>query len=228
MLPPLPLPEPLWQVVTRLGEAQILLPVALLAALWLWQRDSGRPLVKWWLPLLVMAVCVTTATKVAFLGFGVGLPVVNFTGVSGHAMFAAAVYPLLLGSAAAALAPRTQRVVVAAAYGLALVIGLSRVALHAHSYSEVLAGLLLGGAASACAIALAHLPHTAVRWWMPMVLALWLALTPAHAPPSRTHGWVTQLSLALSGRTVPYTRAEMLDAWRARRAAAPVLSDAVR
>jgi len=228
MLTPLPLPEPFWQVVTRLGEAQILLPVALVAALWLWQRERGRPLVKWWVPLLLLAVFVTTATKVAFLGFGLGLPAVDFTGVSGHAMFAAAVYPLLLGSTAAALSPTVQRLVVVAAFALALLVGLSRVALHAHSYSEVFAGLLLGGAASAASIALAHLPHTAVRWWMPLGLALWLALTPAHAPPSRTHGWVTQLSLALSGRTAPYTRAEMLDTWRARRAAAPALHDPAR
>jgi len=228
MLPFLPLPEPFWQTVTRLGEAQILLPAALIASVWLWRRESGRPLVTWWMPLMVAAVFVTTASKVAFLGFGVGLPAADFTGVSGHAMFAAAVYPLLLGSAASALSPTAQRVAVAAAYALALLVGLSRVALQAHSYSEVLAGLLLGSAASATAIALAHLPHARVRWWMPLGLAVWLSLTPAHAPPSRTHDWVTRLSLALSGRTTPYTRAEMLSDWRARRAGASGFLDPSR
>lgn len=213
-----------WQLVTRLGEAQILLPAALVASIWLWRRESGRPLVTVWLPLLCLATLITTASKVAFLGWGIGLAPVNFTGVSGHAMFAAAVYPLLAGAVAAPLSPVGQRLSVLVAFALALVVGVSRVKIGAHSYSEVLAGLLLGGAASAFALALAHMPHAKIRWWMPVGLALWLSLSPAGAPPSRTHDWVTGLSLALSGRDTPYTRTEMMNAWRLRRAttAAPV------
>jgi membrane-associated phospholipid phosphatase len=208
----------LWSLITRLGEAQILLPAALVASVWLWRRETGRPLVTLWLPLLCLATLVTTASKVAFLGWGVGIPAVNFTGISGHSMFAAAVYPLLAGAIAAPLSALGQRLSLLAAYALALLVGVSRVKVGAHSYSEVLAGLLLGGIASALALALAHMPHAKVRWWMPVGLAVWLSLTPAGAPASRTHDWVTRLSLALSGREAPYTRTEMLNAWRLRKA----------
>ena len=208
-----------WSLISRLGEAQILLPAALLASVWLWRRETGRPLVTLWLPLLCLAILLTTASKVAFLGWGVGLPAVNFTGVSGHAMFAAAVYPLLVGAVAAPLSQMGQRLSLLAAYALALLVGVSRVEIDVHSYSEVLAGLLLGSAASTIAIALAHMPHAKVRGWLPVGLGVWLVLTPAGAPPSRTHDWVTRLSLALSGRDTPYTRTEMLNAWRQRKAA---------
>ena len=45
----------------------------------------------------------TTASKVAFIGWGLGLSALDFTGISGHAMIASAVYPLLLGTLAANL-----------------------------------------------------------------------------------------------------------------------------
>ena len=80
-----------WRSLTRLGEAQVLLPAALLTALAVLRRPQARPLAAWWLLLLSAAALLTTATKVAFFGWGVGWPELNFTGVSGHTMFAAAV-----------------------------------------------------------------------------------------------------------------------------------------
>jgi hypothetical protein len=52
---------------------------------------------------------------------------------------------------------------------------------------------------------------------IPAGVALWLVVTPAHAPPSQTHSIVTQLSLKLSGHATPYTRADMLREWKQRR-----------
>jgi hypothetical protein len=80
----------------------------------------------------------------------------------------------------------------------------------------VLAGLLVGGAASAAALALIRLPRNLISPLIPAGVALWLAVTPAHAPPSQTHSMVTQLSLKLSGHATPYTRADMLREWQQR------------
>jgi hypothetical protein len=44
---------------------------------------------------------------------------------------------------------------------------------------------------------------------MPVILSLWLGITPAHAPASPAHGWVTALALAVSGRQTPYTREDL-------------------
>lgn len=207
-----------WAFVTRLGEAQILLPAALAALVWLLRRDEGRRLAAWWVALLSLAVALTTASKVAFIGFGWGIPVINFTGVSGHAMFAAAVYPLLFGTLAGALPPSGRRAALLAGCALALLVGVSRAVIGVHSWSEVVAGLAVGGAVSGVALALARLPRTTFGLAVPAAVALWLALTPVHAPASRTHDWVTALSLKVSGRPVPYTRREMLREWRARQA----------
>jgi hypothetical protein len=38
-----------WHLLTRLREAQILLPAALLAALALLRRPDARPLAAWWM-----------------------------------------------------------------------------------------------------------------------------------------------------------------------------------
>ena len=79
-----------WHLITRLGEVQILLPAAVVAALVLAARRDSWPTVTLWLSLLGVAVLLTLASKLAFMGWGLGLPAFNFSGISGHAMMAAA------------------------------------------------------------------------------------------------------------------------------------------
>jgi membrane-associated phospholipid phosphatase len=203
---------PFWHLLTRLGEAQILLPAALLAALSLLPRTRARPMAATWMALLGLAVFVTAASKVAFIGWGLGWRELDFTGISGHAMFAAAVYPFLLATLAGAQALPWRRLAFLAGWALALLIGVSRVMVHAHSASEVAAGLLLGGAVSAAASVLERLPRHRVGALLPATVALWLAWMPLHAPASTTHPLLTRLALQLSGHSRPYTRSDMLRA----------------
>lgn len=125
---------------------------------------------------------------------------------------------------------------------LAMLVGASRIALGAHSGSEVMAGWVLGGAAAALALRGASRGYrrssvgtrenlvAARRRGEPdtipasgrqqrsgamsvaalLALGLWLSLSPAYAPRVDTHAFVTQLSLQLSGRATPWSRAEML------------------
>lgn len=199
-----------WHLLTRLGESQILLPAALLAILALSRRVDSRPLAYWWLGSLLLATLLTTASKVAFIGWGIGSAEFNFTGISGHAMFAAAVYPLLLGTLASPLPQRGQKLAVASGFILALMVGLSRLEVGAHSVSEVLAGLLLGGAASASAIANTSLPRVLIGSTLSVLVAVWILITPVRLPPLQTHSLVTRLALSLSGNPVPHTRRAML------------------
>ena len=205
-----------WNLVTRLGEAQILLPAALMVALWFGWRERSTRLAVVWLVGLFAAVMVTTASKVAFLGWGLGWPALDFTGVSGHSMFAAAIYPLTGVAIASALtglgAARWRGLGLAAGIALALLVGVSRVAVEAHSWSEVVAGLLVGGAATAVAAMVDRAPPARHTLWLPVVVCVWLGSTLTAAPPSTTHGWVTRLALAVSGRSEPYTRADLLAA----------------
>jgi hypothetical protein len=182
----------------------------LVAVMMLLRRADGRPLAVWWVTLLAFAVALTLVTKVAFIGWGVGSAALNFTGISGHSVLAAAVYPLLFAALASHASRRIQTAAIVVGCLIAVMVGISRLIVGVHSESEVLAGLLLGGLTSAAAASSNPMPRAVVRPLIPAVVALWLAWTPVHSPASPAHGMVIQLSLKLSGNSQPYTRRDML------------------
>ena len=212
-----------WIAVTRLGEAQILLPAFLAGASWLaFARPAGaygrlaqgnahahdhpaRGAALRWIAAIVATTGVTTASKIAFLGFGIGSAALDFTGFSGHSMYSTAILPVL----AAIVAGRRGAIVGALAAAL---VTYSRVELGAHSWSEAISGMALGMAAAGWTLAdyLAHPGAVRAPWWLPLLLGAWLTLLPMRAPPSRTHDLVVSISLKLSGRHRPYTRFELL------------------
>ena len=228
-----------WHQLTRLGEAQLLLPALLLATVWLARRPGGgRPAVGW-LAATSIAALLTTATKVAFIGYGIGYAPLDFTGISGHAMFAAAVLPplvLLAGSAGAGVGAGVgagagvgtgvragtgagggagqgdaaqRRCLLVAGYLLAGAVAVSRVMVGAHSWSEVVAGAALGALSSGVVLASSRMPAARLARWLPVALAAWGLVAVAAAPRSVTHDLVTRLALAQSGRAQPYHRWEM-------------------
>jgi len=199
--------SPAWHLLTRLGELQIMLPALLLTA-WALHRDAPA-LARRWVGAMTVAIVITTATKVAFLGFGWGSAALDFTGISGHAMTAAAVLPLLLQAIAVAPAGGRGGAGLACGVLLALAVAVSRVQLHAHTWSEVVAGLALGAGVSVVALAAGSPPRPRRPQALPLLLLALLPVAIAEAPPSPTHDWVTRLALAVSGRTHPYTRGQM-------------------
>jgi membrane-associated phospholipid phosphatase len=201
---------PVWHFVTRLGEAEILLPAAVLTALALVARPETRRLALAWMLLVLGAATLTTASKVAFIGWGLGWAAINFTGVSGHAMFASAIYPVLLVVCLSGRTPGRRRLALAAGCTLALVVAISRIAVGAHSLSEVIAGLLVGGSVSAVVLANFLAASLTIRPLVPVLLLLWVAVTPFQLHASQTHSLVTRLALAVSGHEAPHTRSELL------------------
>jgi membrane-associated phospholipid phosphatase len=203
-----------WHAITRLGEAGIALPVALALGAWLLiSARSVRPASSWFVPL-ALAALVTTISKVAFLGWGIGIASIDFTGFSGHAMFAAAIYPMLSYAMTHQLHARGRRglhaLSLAAGYALAALIAISRVKVEAHSVSEAAAGFALGAAASACALWLTeHARHRIPGAWIGVALTSLLLTMPVHASPSITHSLVTRLALTLSQRSVPFEREDL-------------------
>ncbi len=140
-----------WPLVSRVGESALLMPCALVVFAWL---QSGRAphdranAVRWALTL-GCAVALVVASKLAYMGWGIGGRAFDFTGISGHSTMAAAVLPVL----ARLLVPERHRamavVAVAVSVAVAIVVGVSRLALEVHSPAEVVAGLALGFGASA-------------------------------------------------------------------------------
>ncbi|MBB4846020.1 membrane-associated phospholipid phosphatase [Paucibacter oligotrophus] len=197
-----------WLSLTRLGEAQILLPLVLVAALWLCWRAGEAAFVRRWLFWLCAAAGLTTASKLAFIGWGWGVEAWDFTGISGHAMFAAASLPGLAWVLARSRGEWMQKCAVGLAFALAALIAYSRLEVGAHSPSEAVLGFVIGSAASLMSLRQAPALRLHPPAWLPAGVLAALMLLPFHAPPSKSHDWVTRLSLQLSGRSLPFHRWE--------------------
>ncbi len=204
--------HPLWFLITRLGEAQALLPLGLACAWWLRRHAALQTLAMPWLGALAIGAGMTLITKLAFIGWGLGHAGLDFTGISGHTMLASAIYPLMLRLLAAPHSLPTQRAAWLVGHGLAWLVACSRVKVQAHSWSEVLAGMAVGTAVGLMALQPQRKRSAALPVAVPALFAAWLLATaPAQAgtPAVNTHRLVTQIALGLSGRSEPYTRRDL-------------------
>lgn len=134
-----------WAAVTSLGDSALLLPLMGWTGLCLLLSRDDRPLgVRW---VAAAAVCggVVALSKLLFMAWGVGsgLPGLDYTGFSGHTALSLLTWPAL----AALLARRARPWLRASVIGIGLLIGgavaFSRLALKAHSVSEVVLGAVL-------------------------------------------------------------------------------------
>ncbi len=196
-----------WWGLTDFGDSAAMVPAATLIAAWLAAGRAWRRAALWAGGFAVLSLLVTLS-KLAFMGWGIGSEALDFTGISGHTALAVSILSV---GAALSLADRDRTlrwsgVVLGAAIGLA--IGLSRLELHVHSVSEVVAGAALGGAVAA--IYFWRSAHANPARLRPAVLGgillLTLGITHGHRAP--TQDFLTRMALSLSGRSVPHSRAE--------------------
>ena len=208
-----------WSLVSRFGAAGVLLPAFAVAVGALWSARQHAAL-RVWLPTLALAVVVTLASKLLFFGWGIGSAWLDFTGVSGHAVLAASILPVFFQGLLLGAARRARVAGVVLGISLAAAVGVSRVALSAHSWSEVIAAWLLGGAVSALTLQAMRPGSGRAHWPVRAApLLLLLALAPGGGTYLPTHAWEVDLSLWLSGRARPYTREQLRSAARVRPAA---------
>ncbi|ARP89508.1 hypothetical protein CAL14_03715 [Bordetella genomosp. 9] len=194
-----------WMSISALGEARLVLPAALIAMMFV--AMSERPPVIKWMWSFGAAGAIVLISKLAFLGWGIGWAAIDFTGFSGHAMVSASVYPVLGYALGNRRSRKTALGLAAAGAVLAVLIGVSRLALSAHSVSEVVLGLLVGAMVSCAALGRWPAGRLGVRTGAVM-LGFTLSAAASHsvAPGVRTHDVVVALALALSGEETPYTR----------------------
>ncbi|MGL6071912.1 hypothetical protein, partial [Craterilacuibacter sp.] len=84
----------MWQTLTNFGDSAVMIPAALAIGLWQLQRRAWPQLLGWCL-LLGAGGLLVLSSKLAFIGWGIGIPVLRFTGFSGHAFLSAAILPVL-------------------------------------------------------------------------------------------------------------------------------------
>ncbi len=131
--------------LTNFGDPYVTVPLAALITAWLAAARAWRSALIW-VGGIAAGAALVAASRIVHIVWGVEVPALDFTVVSGHAMLASAVYPTLL----ALCDNRSGRGYAPCLAGLAFaaVIGGSRVLLGYHSSAEVVSGLLAGASAA--------------------------------------------------------------------------------
>lgn len=196
-----------WITITKLGDTNVMLPAAALCVVWLVCGQAWR-MALWWCLLFTAGLALVAATKIAFVGWGIGIQSLDFTGFSGHAMRAAAVMPVLLYFLLQKAAPlaRTAGVVLGILFGV--IIGVSRLAVHAHSVSEAVSGCVLGAMIALGFLWISRpLPKPVIHRWL-IVLSLTPLMLAPMAEPAPTERWLEGIALYLSGHDKPFVRSD--------------------
>lgn len=200
-----------WDGFTWLGDSALLLPASLLILMWLALARRTWPTAWIWVLTFGVGSFVIVVSKIAFLGWGIGSARFNFTGFSGHTAIAASVWPVALWLVTLHAAPRVRVAAVLAGWLMAAAIGVSRLAILAHSESEVASGLLLGMAVSASFLWVAHRRQLPRLWWPVVVLSFLMPmLFQEPGKPAPTQGLLEHIAITLAGIERPYTREDLL------------------
>lgn len=202
-----------WHWFTPLGDAVLVLPlVACAAVLLAWHhRHARRPALRWLL-IVAMACAVTAASKVAFYGWGTGVPAWDLTCFSGHAVVAMVSWPVLGALLAPRRWPGARQAMCLGGIVLALLVAYSRVRIGGHSMSEAIAGAGLGGLGAWLALRglRAHtidLGRRAVLVPVAIVLVAITTAPPVHLPSERL---LARIGTTLADAPAPVSR----KAWR--------------
>jgi membrane-associated phospholipid phosphatase len=204
-----------WTHLTHFGDLTITSLLAFAITAWL-LIDDERRLAFWWSALFVAGTGVVTLTKMAFIGWGIFIPMLDFTGFSGHAMRATAVFPVLCYLVLQRSPSLVRTWGVLFGFTLAGMICISRLVLHLHSVSEVVSGALLGGLVSASFMLIAGSLRKHVFTKVRIGLCLAALLPAPYVQPAPTQEWLTDVSLFFSGHERPFLRSECREAraWR--------------
>ena len=195
-----------WHALSVTGSLAVTGPIGVAIAIWLVAGKSWRLTAAWAL-LFGAGMALVVLTKIAFIGWGMGVESVEFAGFSGHAMRSAAVFPVAFFLAFRSSGPRARQLAVAAGVLLAVLIAISRVYVQAHTVSEAVTGCLLGLLVAGGFIWYAGSER---HWGMSRVLVMLCLPVIVIAPrvePIPAETWITEAALYLSGRDHPYTRA---------------------
>ncbi len=202
-------PASLWRVLTHLGSSSLLLPLFALVVAGVWQSGHAGA-ARTWLGGVVVAATLTLVSKILFMGWGMGVATLDFTGVSGHSVLAASVFPVLLHWLLAPQPPGRRYIGLLLGLALAGVVAVSRVVLGAHSASEVIIAWCIGLAVSLLVVRAMPEPGHPPRWVRLTPLLLLFAFHTSTATYLPSHAWEVRLSLALSGHDQTFTRQHLL------------------
>ncbi|WP_413507638.1 phosphatase PAP2 family protein [Serratia proteamaculans] len=199
-----------WYFLTFFGDSMLLLPCSLILFAVLVAPRATRTAGWQWALIFGCAGGVVCVSKLAFMGWGIGIKSYDFTGFSGHSALAASIWPVLLWTLTGRFSHAVRSMALVVGLVLPLNIGLSRLAIHVHSPSEVVSGLILGYLASTLFLWLQRgkprpylsAPQIVVALALPMVLM-------GFRQPAPTQGLLEHIATVLAQIERPYTRADL-------------------
>ncbi|MEE4409316.1 MULTISPECIES: phosphatase PAP2 family protein [unclassified Serratia (in: enterobacteria)] len=199
-----------WYFLTFFGDSMLLLPCALILFVALIAPRATRTAGWQWALIFGCAGGMVCASKLAFMGWGIGIERYDFTGFSGHSALAASIWPVFLWTLTGRCSPAGRTLALIVGYILPLTVGLSRLAIQVHSPSEVISGLVLGYLASSLFLRLQlNKARPQLSWWqIAGALALPILLM-GHRQPAPTQGLLERIATILAHTDHPYTRADL-------------------
>jgi membrane-associated phospholipid phosphatase len=178
-------------------------PLAVSIAIWLALsralKGAGA-----WLALFAAAAILVVGTKVAYIGWGIGIREIDFTGISGHAMISTATLAIAGYLAGSGFGPFAAWPGAGVGLGIGVLIGLSRVILGIHSPSEVAAGCALGAIVALASAALIEAPPKGFVGSAAFAATIVALVIIQHGDRVPSERLITKVSLFLSGRSAPY------------------------
>jgi len=197
-----------WNAISFAADMAVLGPAGVAIAIWLLVSRQWRLVLSWSL-WYGGGMLLVVLSKLAFIGWGVGSAALDFTGFSGHAMRAGAVFPVLM-YVVLQRAPRQWRHAgVLLGVACAVLVAISRVVVHAHSVSEAVSGCVLG---LAMAFGFMWQARGVVNFAVSHALALaslaLMVLITFKAEPMPTEDWLQKIAIKLSGHERIFSRAD--------------------
>ena len=187
-----------WMKFIYLGDISIMVPAAAAIAAWFSAARAWR-LVLLWAILFLTGVCVVSLSKMAFAGWGIGIPVIGFKAISGHAMLTSAVVPVLFHLASQRRAEAIRKTALALSVVICVLMGFLLAVFDFHSIPEIATGWTVGVAVSAGFLrATASQPLHPTNRWMLMCGVVTFVLV-WYAKPGMLEHWMMALAMYIAG-----------------------------
>ena len=195
-----------WNGISFAADMSVMGPAGVAIALWLLVSRQWRLMLSWSL-WYGGGLALVVLSKLAFMSWGVGSSALDFTGFSGHAMRAGAVFPVLMYVLLQRAEPRWRNAGVLIGVAFAVLVAISRVVVQAHSVSEAVSGCVLG-----LALALGFMWNArgvvnfAVSHALALASMVLMVALSFKAEPMPTEQWLQKLAMVLSGHERVFSR----------------------
>ena len=195
-----------WNGISFAADMSVMGPAGVAIALWLLVSRQWRLMLSWSL-WYGGGLALVVLSKLAFMSWGVGSSALDFTGFSGHAMRAGAVFPVLMYVLLQRAEPRWRNAGVLIGVAFAVLVAISRVVVQAHSVSEAVSGCVLG-----LALALGFMWNArgvvnfAVSHALALASMVLMVALSFKAEPMPTEQWLQKLAMLLSGHERVFSR----------------------